>query len=159
MGRITKTQRQRKIADLLADHQVSNQDQLVELLAGDDVTATQATVSRDLEDLGAVKVRSGGGVSVYAIPDHPHDRVVPTDHLRRVFGEWVLGAEPSGNLVVVRTPPGSAHVVASAIDRSGLDTVLGSVAGDDTIIVVAAPPITGTDLAEHFRDLAGIDVR
>lgn len=159
MARTTKTQRQRKIAYLLAEHQVTNQDQLVELLADEDVTATQATVSRDLEDVGAVKVRSGGGISVYAIPDHPHDRVVPTDRLRRVFSEWVLGAEPSDNLVVVRTPPGSAHVVASAIDRSGIDTVLGSVAGDDTIIVVAAPPVTGEALAADFRDLAGIESR
>ena len=151
-----KTQRQRRITELLADDAVTSQEQLVELLAAGGIAATQATVSRDLEDLGAVKVRVGGGASVYAIPDHPHDQVVPTDHLRRVFREWVLGAVASDNLVVVRTPPGSAHVVASAVDRSGLDTVLGSVAGDDTIFVVAAPPTTGSDLAAWFRDLAGL---
>lgn len=156
MSRLSKPQRQRRVADLLASESVTSQDQLVELLSAAGVTATQATVSRDLEDLGAVKVRVGGGASVYAIPDHPHDQVVPTDHLRRVFGEWVLGAEASQNLVVVRTPPGSAHVVASAIDRSGLDTVLGSVAGDDTIIIVASPMITGDALAAEFRDLANL---
>ena len=118
MTRLSKTQRQHKVAEILASESVTSQDQLVDLLSADGVSATQATVSRDLEDLGAVKVRVGGGASVYAVPDHPHDQVVPTDHLRRVFGEWVLGAESSHNLVVVRTPPGSAHVVASAIDRS-----------------------------------------
>lgn len=157
MTRLSKTQRQHKVAEILASESVTSQDQLVDLLSADGVTATQATVSRDLEDLGAVKVRVGGGASVYAIPDHPHDQVVPDDHLRRVFGEWVLGAEASHNLVVIRTPPGSAHVVASAIDRSGLDTVLGSVAGDDTIIVVAAEKITGGALASEFRGLAGLD--
>jgi len=99
----------------------------------------------------------GGGVSVYAVPDHPHDQVVPDDHLRRVFGEWVLDAEASGNLIVLRTPPGSAHVVASAIDRSGLDTVLGSVAGDDTIMVVVAAGISAPDVATSFKELAGIE--
>lgn len=157
MSRLPKSQRQRRVAELLASESVTSQDQLVDLLSAAGVTATQATVSRDLEDLGAVKVRVGGGASVYAIPDHPHDQVVPTDHLRRVFGEWVLGAEASQNLVVVRTPPGSAHVVASAIDRSGLDTVLGSVAGDDTIIIVASPQITGDALAAEFRDLANLE--
>jgi len=153
----TKAQRQHRIAELLAAESVNSQDQLVELLAADGISATQATVSRDLEDLGAVKVRVGGGVSVYAVPDHPHDQVVPDDHLRRVFGEWVLNAEASGNLIVLRTPPGSAHVVASAIDRSGLDTVLGSVAGDDTIMVVVAAGISAPDVATSFRELAGIE--
>lgn len=156
MARVTKVQRQHRIVEILADHAVASQDELVVLLADAGVAATQATVSRDLEDLGAVKVRVGGGASIYAIPDHPHDQVVPSDHLRRVFGEWVLGATPSGNLVVVRTPPGSAHVVASAIDRAGLDHVIGSVAGDDTIIVVAAEGTPGVDLANEFLQLAGL---
>lgn len=93
---------------------------------------------------------------MYAIPDHPHDQIVPTDHLRRVFGEWVMAAVPSGNIVVVRTPPGSAHVVASAIDRAGLEDVIGSVAGDDTIMVIAAEGVTGKQLAAKFLDLAGL---
>lgn len=152
----TKSQRQFRIAELLAAEAVSSQDELVELLAGEEISATQATVSRDLEDLGAVKVRVGGGVSVYAIPDHPHDQVVPADHLRRVFSEWVLSADWSGNLVVLRTPPGSAHVVASAIDRAGLDEVLGSVAGDDTIMVIAAQGVEASNVASMFQEYASI---
>ncbi len=155
--KVSRVQRQQRIADLLATESVTSQERLVELLADDGITATQATVSRDLETLGAVKVRIGGGLSVYAIPDHPHDQVIPADHLRRIFGEWVIGADASDNLVVVRTPPGCAHVVASAIDRTGLDGVLGVVAGDDTLLAVAAPGVTGESIASQFRQFAGLD--
>ena len=122
----------------MADHPVTSQAQLVELLAGEGIDSTQATVSRDLEDLGAVKVRMPGvdGL-VYAIAELPKDQVAPMDHLRRVLGEWVVDLAVSGNLVVVRTPPGSAHVVASALDRTKIDGLLGTVAGDDTILVIA----------------------
>ncbi len=114
-----KTQRQHKIAKILETEQVGNQGRLVELLKAQGVEATQATVSRDLEELGAIKVRIPGGEAVYAIPEQPHDRVVPEDHLRRVLGDWVVEVRCSGNLVVLKTPPGSAHVVASALDRAG----------------------------------------
>ena len=152
----TKRQRQHKIATLLEQNEVSNQSQLVELLASDDVVATQATVSRDLEDLGAIKVRVRGGDAVYAIPELPKDQVAPEDHLRRVFGDWVVEVSCSANLVVLRTPPGSAHVVASALDRSSLDEVLGTVAGDDTLVVVVAEEHRGSDVADRLRDLAGL---
>jgi transcriptional regulator of arginine metabolism len=152
----TKAQRQHKVALLLGDHQVTSQPQLVELLAAEGIAATQATVSRDLEDLGAVKVRLPGGVLAYAIPTYEPERLAPHDHLRRVLGEWVADVTSSGNLVVVRTPPGCAHVVASALDRSGLDGLLGTVAGDDTMLCVAAEEAGGKALAEQLRDLAGL---
>lgn len=154
--RVSKAQRQRTIAELLAAEAVNSQDQIVDHLAESDITATQATVSRDLEDLGAIKVRLPGGASAYAIPDHPHEQVVPAGHLRRVFSEWVVGADASANIVVLRTLPGSAHVVASAIDRSGLDEVLGTVAGDDTLMVVATEGYTGEAVAELFRSYADL---
>jgi transcriptional regulator of arginine metabolism len=150
-----KAQRQHRIARLLADHAVSSQGQLVDLLAGADIAATQATVSRDLEDLGAIKVRVPGGLTVYAIPEHPTEQIAPQDHLRRVLGDWVVDVIRSGDLVVLRTPPGSAHVVASAIDRSGLESMIGTVAGDDTLLVIAAET-NGSDLARHLRELAGL---
>ncbi|MEM7094803.1 MAG: arginine repressor [Actinomycetota bacterium] len=152
----TKTQRQTTIASLLADEVVTSQEQVVEHLATQGITATQATVSRDLEDLGAIKVRMPGGVAAYAIPDHPHEQVLPAGHLRRVFSEWVVGAEASANIVVLRTLPGSAHVVASAIDRSGVEQVLGTVAGDDTLLVVVAAGHEGDDVAELFRSYADL---
>lgn len=150
-----KAQRQHRIARILTDHAVSSQGQLVELLADEEITATQATVSRDLEDLGAIKVRVPGGLTVYAIPEHPTEQIAPQDHLRRVLGDWVVDAVRSGDLVVLRTPPGSAHVVASAIDRSGLEAVVGTVAGDDTIVVIAAES-HGAAVATHLSELAGL---
>lgn len=155
MSRLSKPQRQHRIAGLLAEHAVTSQAQLVELLSADGVAATQATVSRDLEDLGAIKVRIAGGESVYAIPELPSEQVAPHDHLRRVMGEWVVDLGRSGDLVVLRTPPGSAHVVGSALDRAGLVDVLGTVAGDDTVLVVAAEG-RGPEVGDQIRDLAGL---
>jgi transcriptional regulator of arginine metabolism len=87
---VSKPQRQHRIAKLLADHGITSQAHLVELLAAEGVSATQATVSRDLEDLGAIKVRVAGGETVYAIPELPAEQRAPEDHLRRVFGDWVV---------------------------------------------------------------------
>jgi transcriptional regulator of arginine metabolism len=154
--RLGKAQRQHVIARLIEQHVVRNQMELVELLAREGVGATQTTVSRDLEDLGAIKVRLPGGDSAYAIPEMPKAQVAPEDHLRRVFGDWVVEVAHSDNLVVLRTPPGSAHVVGSALDRAGLAGVLGNVAGDDTLIVVASEDVGGRVLATHLADLAGL---
>ena len=153
---LSKAQRQHRVAKLLEQHSVASQGQLVELLAAEGVVATQATVSRDLEDLGAVKIRVGGGEIAYAIPELPTEQKAPHEHLRRVLGEWVVEVAPSGNLVLLRTPPGSAHVVASALDRSGLSGVLGTVAGDDTLLVVVAEPTSGQEMAGRLRELAGL---
>ena len=151
-----KNQRQHRIVRLLEHHAVTSQGQLVELLAGEGVMATQATVSRDLDDLGAIKVRVPGGETVYAIPEIAKERIAPEDHLRRVLGDWVVEVAHSGNLVVLRTPPGSAHVVGSALDRSGVEGMIGTVAGDDTILVVAAEGMGGADLAKQLSVLAGL---
>ena len=153
---MTKARRQHRIAELLEQHAVTSQSQLAALLDADGITATQATVSRDLDDLGAIKVRVPGGETVYAIPEHPADRVAPSDHLRRVVADWVGDVVSSANLVVLRTPPGCAHVVASALDRAGMSEVVGTVAGDDTVIVVAAESVGGAELASRLRELAGL---
>jgi len=153
---VAKPQRQHRIAKLLSEQAVTSQAHLVDLLAADGVSATQATVSRDLEDLGAIKVRVAGGDTVYAIPELPADQRAPEDHLRRVFGDWVVEVNHSGNLVVLRTPPGSAHVVGSALDRTGLPEVLGTVAGDDTLIVVVSEGAGGAAVARRLSELAGL---
>lgn len=153
----TKVRRQQTIVRLLSSHEVTNQPQLVSLLAAEGITATQATVSRDLEDIGALKVRVPGGATVYGVPEFEPDRIAPLDQLRRVMGEWVADVAASGNLVVLRTPPGCAHVVASALDRSGLDGLLGTVAGDDTLLCVAAATTRGDDVASLLRELAGLN--
>src|SRR5689334_18619484 len=129
MATLGKPQRQHRILRILEEQPISSQTQLVQLLEAEGVVATQATVSRDLEELGAVKVRIPGGTMAYAIPEHGRDRGSADDHLRRLMGDFVVDVAHSGNIVVLRTPPGSAHVVASAIDRSAMPDVLGTVAG------------------------------
>lgn len=151
----SKSQRQHRIARILAEETVTNQARLVELLADAGISATQATVSRDLEEMGAIKVRAPGGITIYAIPELPTDQLAPEDHLRRVLGEWLVDVDRSGDLVVLRTPPGSAHVVASVLDRASLADLIGTVAGDDTLLAIAAEG-TGPRLAAELRGLAGL---
>ena len=153
---MSKRSRQHLIVRLLAEAPVGSQGQLVELLADHEIEATQATVSRDLDELGAIKVRVPGGDLVYAIPEPPNEQIAPTDHLRRVLGDWLGEVTSSGNIVIARTPPGSAHVVGSALDRAGLGEVAGTVAGDDTVFIVAAEGTSGAGLADTLRDLAGL---
>ncbi len=153
---LAKPQRQHLMAKLLEQHAVSSQEQLVDLLAAQGVVCTQGTVSRDLVDVGAIKVRVADGEPVYAIPELPSRQQAPDDHLRRVFGDWVVEVSSSANLVVLRTPPGSAHVVGAALDRANHSGVLGTVAGDDTVLVVAAAGIAGRHLAAELSDLAGL---
>ena len=155
-GNVGKRQRQHIIERLLGDEAVSSQEQLVELLAERGVNATQATVSRDLDDLGAVKVRVGGGAGVYAVPVPVEERAMSEDHLRRVLSDWVIDIGRSANLVCLRTPPGSAHVIGSALDRAGLSDVLATVAGDDTLLVVAAEGSDAGVLAARLRARAGL---
>ncbi len=154
--RLAKPQRQHRVARIIEQHAVTSQAQVVDLLAADGVVATQATVSRDLEELGAVKVRVPGGDMVYAVPELSRDRLAPEDHLRRVLADWVVHVAHSGNLVVVQTPPGCAHVVGSAIDRSGVDGVLGTVAGDDTLLLVADERTGAATVARKISALAGL---
>ena len=155
MTRSAKAQRQHRIAKLVEQHQLRSQAEVVAQLAADGVVATQATVSRDLEELGAVKVRVPGGETVYAIPQF-EERPASDDHLRRVLGEWLNEVAHSGNIVVLRTPPGSAHVVGSALDRASVAGVLGTVAGDDTLFVVCTEKAGGAAVAKKLSALAGL---
>lgn len=157
MAGVSKTQRQHRIGELIAAGPVRSQSELVSRLADGGITATQATVSRDLDELGAIKVRGPKGASVYAVPEMPFATRGTDDRLRRILADWVVEAAASANLVVLRTPPGSAHVVGSALDRAGLDGVLGNVCGDDTVLVITAEPLGGREIAERLRELAGLD--
>jgi transcriptional regulator of arginine metabolism len=156
MATLGKPQRQHRILRILEDQPISSQAQLVQLLESEGVVATQATVSRDLEELGAVKVRIPGGTMAYAIPEHGRDRGGSNDHLRRLMSEFVLDVAHSVNIVVLRTPPGSAHVVASALDRASLGDILGTVAGDDTMLVVCKESVGGAAVASRLAELAGL---
>lgn len=159
----TKAARQALVASLLTREQVHSQQQLADLLAAAGVSVTQATLSRDLVELQAVKVRTPSGTLVYAVPGEGAVRSLPsapaadTEHLaarlERLCAELLLTAESSGNLVVLRTPPGGAQYLASAIDHSVLPAVLGTIAGDDTVLVVSRDP-DGAALASRFLTLA-----
>lgn len=150
----SKQQRQYRIAAYLQEETVNSQAQIVERLAADGIEATQATVSRDLDDLGAIKGRLPGGEVAYVIPELPRDQVTPADHLRKVLRDWMAAVESSHNIVVVSTPPGSAHIVGSAIDRAGWSDVVGTVAGDDTVLVVVSEQASGTEVAAQLQELS-----
>ena len=148
--------RRQLIASLLDRHAVTSQPQLIELLAGNGVNVTQATVSRDLERLGAVRVRKGGHL-VYALPadEAPVD---PLERLREALA-LVRSIEPSGNLLVLKTAPANAMPVARAFDVTELAEVAGTVAGDDVILVVAREPHTGADVAAVCAEIQSGAVR
>ena len=154
----SKAGRLSRIVELLAAHSVRSQGELAALLAAEGIETTQATLSRDLEELGAVKLRAAdGGVGVYVVPEDgsPVRGVTGgTDRLSRLLGELLVSTDGSGNMAVLRTPPGAAHYLASALDRASLPAVVGTIAGDDTIFVVAREPLTGLELAAQIERLA-----
>lgn len=154
----TRAGRQARIIALLAGRQVHSQTQLQGLLADDGVEATQATLSRDLDELGAVKLRApDGGTGIYVIPEDgsPVRGVTGgTDRLSRLLTELLVSVDSSGSMAVLRTPPGAAHYLASALDRASLPDVVGTIAGDDTLFVLAREPVTGADLAVRLEALA-----
>lgn len=157
----TKNARQRLIIELLAHREVRSQGELAELLGRRGVHVTQATLSRDLVELDAVKVRGPSGTLVYAVPAEGGDRTpvaaetaASVHRLARLCSELLVSAEASANLVVLRTPPGAAQFLASAFDRAELGDVLGTIAGDDTVLVIGRDPTGGAALARRFTELA-----
>ncbi|GII65395.1 arginine repressor [Sphaerisporangium krabiense] len=153
---LTKAGRHAKIAELVTRHKVRSQPELARLLAESGVEVTQATLSRDLDELGAMKLRADDGSLVYALPGEGGGRIplarvgtgeTPAARLRRVAEELLVSAEASANLVIVRTPPGAAQFLASALDHADWQSILGTVAGDDTVLVISRDPQGGESLA------------
>lgn len=156
-----KAARHAHIVAVLAERSVRSQAELVALLDDAGLHVTQATLSRDLDELGAVKLRApDGGLPVYVVPEDGSPfaaRVAaddPPQRLARLLAELLVSAEASANLVVLRTPPGASNFLASALDRAGMPEVLGSVAGDDTILVISRDPSGGAALADRFLALS-----
>lgn len=151
----TPAARRMRIADIIAARAVSSQGELRQILAEEGIDVTQATLSRDLLDLGARKVPSATGAPAYAIPDVGDSWSEPEESkLARTAAELLVSAEHSANIVVVRTPPGGAQYLASAIDRSHWTPVLGTVAGDDTVLIVTRDPRGGAALARRLLAMA-----
>lgn len=143
-----KDRRQRAIAELIRGNELSSQEELAERLGSLGFAATQATISRDLEQLGAVKVRREGHLS-YALPDAARNG--PSPRLAAVFRDWVRSVDTAANLVVIKTPPGSAHLVGVALDNSDIPEVVGTICGDDTIFVACRSVAEAEALAVKFR--------
>ncbi len=154
----TKAARQRRIVELLSRSPVASQSRLVELLAAEGFTVTQATLSRDLDDLRAVKLPNAAGEAVYSVPfevggRRPSSTPDSASRLTRVAQEVLVSVDSSGNLVVLRTPPGGAQYLASAIDHSDWPQLIGTVAGDDTVLLVTRDADGGTGVAAAILNL------
>ncbi len=148
------TRRQKALADMIRAESVGSQEEVTAKLAALGFAVTQATVSRDLDQLGAVKVKRGGALS-YALPDQMGDNDWAATRLTRIFGEWVQTVEAAGNMIVIRTPPGSAHLVGLALDQAKLVEVAGTVSGDDTLFLVIRDGCSVEAVASRFRALSG----
>ena len=164
----SKTARQQRIVDVLTRRHVRSQAELRAALAEDGIDVTQTTLSRDLEVLGAVRVRDATGALVYAVPGEGGDRSARAAssarasadaRLARVAEELLVSAEANGSMVVVRTPPGAAQFLASAVDHADLTAVMGSIAGDDTILLLCREGHAGSDLASYLLAIAARDPR
>ncbi len=147
------TPRHRAIRRLLAEHDVATQADLVDLLAEEEMPVTQATVSRDLKEIGATKERSADGSWHYRV----NDTQAPAGNgeLARAFDDYVVRVTPTGSLVVVVTLPGAAQVVARTIDEADVDGVVGTIAGDDTVLVVGGPEVDGVEVADRLETGGG----
>ncbi|MGB0101370.1 MAG: arginine repressor [Nocardioides sp.] len=158
----TKNARHQRIVELVTHQEVRSQAELADLLAENGLRVTQATLSRDLVELDAIKVRAASGALIYAVPAEGGDRrpaapgetAAAAARLARLCGELLVSADASANLVVLRTPPGAAQFLASAFDKAEFPEVLGTIAGDDTVLVIGRDPQGGDDLARRFLALA-----
>lgn len=153
--------RRARIVELLGRHRVTSQASLLEMLAEDGFEVTQATVSRDLDEIGAVKVLDSDGTSVYAVPAEggeasarmPETAGAARSRMSRVLTDLLVSADSSGNIAVLRTPPGAAQYLASAIDHADLPDVIGTVAGDDTVLMVTRDSAGGAAVARALLAL------
>ena len=151
----TKIARQARIVELLQTRRIRSQAELAQYLTDDGMKVTQATLSRDLVEIGAERIRDEGAGLIYAVPNYPARRgggTAPDARMISLFTELLITAEGSANITVLRTPPGAAQFLASSIDQGGLEAIMGTIAGDDTVLVVTRDPNGGAALAESFLD-------
>jgi transcriptional regulator of arginine metabolism len=159
---VTKAARHARVVELLTRNPVHSQGELAKLLAAEGLEVTQATLSRDLVEIGAVRLRTQDGSLIYAVPGEGGDRIRRAraggdetfdGRLVRLAQELLVSAEASANLVIARTPPGAAQYLASAIDHAEWQSILGTVAGDDSILVIARDPAGGQAVADALLRL------
>ena len=148
-----RIRRQKAISDLIRAEALGSQEEVTSRLAALGFAVTQATVSRDLDQLGAVKVKRGGVLS-YALPEQIGDSDWAAARLARIFVEWVQSIEAVGNLIVLRTPPGSAHLVGLALDQAKLPEVAGTICGDDTLFIALRDGVNPAAIEHRFKKLS-----
>jgi transcriptional regulator of arginine metabolism len=148
-----RMRRQKAIADMIRGDAVGSQEDVTERLAALGFAVTQATVSRDLDQIGAIKVKRGGVLS-YVLPEQMANSDWAVTRLNRILSEWVQSVEAAGTLIIIRTPPGSAHLVSLAIDQAKLPEVAGTVSGDDTLFVAIRDGAPVGEMADRFRALS-----
>ena len=148
-----RAKRQKAIAELIRAEPLASQEEVTARLRTQGFAATQATISRDLDRMGAVKVKRGG-VMTYALPDQISDSDWAASRLRRIVGDWVQSVEAAGNLLVLKTPPGSAHLVGLALDQAKLPEIAGTICGDDTLFLALRDGTDAAAMEARFRRLA-----
>ena len=153
---LSRAARQARISQLIEARPIGSQAELSALLAADGVVVSQGTLSRDLLDIGAVRVRGSGGALVYAPRGGGAAPAAGAQvaRLAKLCAEAVVGTDHSGNIAVLKTPPGGAHYLASAIDQAAAAEIVGTIAGDDTVLVVARGATGGLSLAAWFARMA-----
>ncbi|HEY7809027.1 MAG TPA: arginine repressor [Allosphingosinicella sp.] len=148
-----RSRRQKAIAELIREDALGSQEEVTSRLRAQGFSVTQATVSRDLDQMGAVKVKRSGVMS-YALPDQLADSDWAASRLAKIVADWVQSVEAAGNLLVLRTPPGSAHLVGLALDQAKLPEVAGTISGDDTLFIALRDGVVPGIMAERFRKLS-----
>ena len=146
-----RTKRQKAIADLIRAEALGSQEEVTARLSAQGFQVTQGTVSRDLDQMGAVKVKRGGALR-YALPDAAESDWAG-QRLGRILAEWVLSIETAGHLIVMRTPPGSGNIVGLALDQAKLSEIAGTICGDDTIFVALKDGVMPGAMANSLRKL------
>lgn len=149
-----KTQRQAKIVELVRDRTIETQEELAAALRAEGFEVTQATVSRDIKELSLIKIPGENNTSYYASPDEPMMRRGNEDRLRRLVRLSLSDINSSENLIIIKTPPGEAQGMASAIDHSHWPEIIGTVAGDDTILIITKPKEATPQVVQRFLELA-----
>ena len=149
----SRSRRRKSLAELLRAEALGSQEEVTDRLKAEGFEVTQATVSRDLVQLGAVKVKRGGAIA-YALPEHLGSSDWAAARLQRIMAEWVQSVDVAGNLLILKTPPGSAHLVGLALDQAQLEEIAGTICGDDTLFVALHDEVTPGVMAERFRSLA-----
>lgn len=150
-----RARRQKAVTELIRAEPLGSQEELTARLKAQGFAVTQATVSRDLDQLGAVRVKRGGSVR-YALPEQIGDSDWAATRLQRIFAEWVQSVEAAGSLIVLKTPPGSAHLVGLALDQAALAEIAGTISGDDTLFLALRDGVVQAAMADRLRKLAGI---